>query len=78
MDRFKRTQVNGEVVGEIRAAMARKGVKPLAVSSAVGINRSGMYRRLKGDTPFTLDELLAIASFLDVPAGSFFETGVTA
>lgn len=52
--------------------MARKGVKPLAVAAAVGMNRSSLYRRLSGDTPFSLDEILAIAACLGVPAGSFF------
>ncbi|MFD5599217.1 helix-turn-helix domain-containing protein [Leucobacter sp. NPDC058333] len=72
MERFKRTQTNEIVVGEIRAAMARKGLKPLAVAAAVGMNRSSIYRRLNGDTPFDLDEILAIADVLEVPASSFF------
>ena len=72
MERFRSTQSNQVVVGEIRAAMARRGVRPLAVAEAVGINRSGMYRRLNCETPFTIDEILAIASYLKVPAGSFF------
>ncbi len=58
--------------------MARKGVKPLEVSSGIGLNRSGMYRRLNCETPFTLDELLAIAAFLGVSASSFFPQEVTA
>lgn len=72
MDRFKSDQANSVVVGEVRAAMARRGVKPLAVSVAIGLNRSSMYRRLSGDTSFSVDELLAIASYLDVSPGSFF------
>lgn len=78
MDRFNRPRGNVSIIGEIRAAMARRDVRPVAVAAAIGMNRSSIYRRLNGDTPFTLDEILAIAAYLDVPAGSFFEREMAA
>lgn len=55
------------VAEEIRAAMARRRISQSALAGAIGRSQSGVSRRLKGETPFDVNELVAIARVLDVP-----------
>ena len=58
------------VAAEVRAALARDGRKAAALAEATGISRTSLSRKLRGLTPFYVEELIAIASALDVDAGA--------
>jgi transcriptional regulator with XRE-family HTH domain len=58
------------IAAEVRAAIARAGLRQTAVADAVGMSRTAMGYRLKGRYPFTIDELYAISSYLGVPIGT--------
>lgn len=57
------------VAAEIRAAMARKRVTQVALAGLIDMPVHSLARRLKSETPITVDELAAIAAALDVPVG---------
>ena len=54
------------VAGEIRAGLARHRMSQLDLAAAIGINPSGLSRRLTGKREFTLTELIRAAEFLGV------------
>jgi transcriptional regulator with XRE-family HTH domain len=54
------------VASEVRAAIARVGVTQKQVAFALGQKEAWLSRRTKGHTPFTPDELAAIAAYLHV------------
>ncbi|WP_449281211.1 helix-turn-helix domain-containing protein [Leucobacter sp.] len=60
------------VANEVRACIARIGASRAAVEDAIGISQSALSRKLRGESAFTVDELLGLASFLDVEASEFF------
>jgi hypothetical protein len=53
----------------IRGALASRGIKTYrATSDAVGIGKDALGRRYRGETPWTLPDLEAVATFLELPA----------
>lgn len=54
------------VAGEVRSWLGRRGYKQKDLASALGIDPSAISERLNGKTDFTLDELPAVAEFLDI------------
>lgn len=58
------------IAGEVRAALGRDGRKATALAESTGISRAALSRKMRGLTPFYVEELLAIADALDVDAGS--------
>jgi len=55
------------VAGEVRAAMARRGVSQTALAAALGMSQAAVSRRLRGAIPLDVKELAAIAEILGVP-----------
>lgn len=53
-------------VDNIRAEMARKRKRQAEMASVLGIAQSGVSARMSGKTPFDLNELYAVARWLDV------------
>lgn len=51
----------------IRAEMARKRRTQVGLAAVLGIAQSGVSARMAGKTPFDVNELYAIAEWLDVP-----------
>lgn len=51
----------------VRAEMARRSISQTQLAQAIGINQSGLSKRLRGLVPFDVDEMAAVAGFLDVP-----------
>lgn len=51
----------------VRAELARRKINGTEFATALGWPRTTAWRRLNGNTAFTLDELTAVASFLEVP-----------
>lgn len=58
--------LSAAVAAEIRAEIARQGVSRRRLSLDLGFAPSYLDRRLKGATPFRLDELESVARRLDV------------
>ena len=55
------------VAAEVRAGIARAGVRQKAVAAHLGMSQGALSRRITGASPFTLDELARVAGFLGVP-----------
>lgn len=56
------------VVGaNVRAEMARRGVSQAALGAVLGFKQPSISARLRGRTPFDINELHQVADFLGVP-----------
>jgi predicted transcriptional regulator len=51
----------------VRAEMARRGMSQATIGKLLGISQASVSSRLRGTTPFNINELVAIAAYLDVP-----------
>lgn len=51
----------------VRAEMARQGVTQMALARKIGLSQAAISARIKGRTPFDINELSQIAEVLDVP-----------
>jgi transcriptional regulator with XRE-family HTH domain len=56
-----------QVAGEVRAVLARRQISGKQLASQLGMSQFAISRRLRGETPFSIDELAASAEFLGVP-----------
>lgn len=61
-------RASGDLTCKIRAHLRRKGLTVTALSTATGIARSTLQKKLNGKGDLTVAELVAIAIALDVPA----------
>jgi transcriptional regulator with XRE-family HTH domain len=59
------------LLAEVRACMARRRVTGRDLANGLGMGRQSMQRRLTGEVPFRIGELIAIAVLLDVPVSTF-------
>lgn len=55
-----------EVGNEVRAARARRRMTQQELADAVGISRERLMRRESGDVAWTVDQLAAVASILNI------------
>ena len=62
-------QLRGAVAATVRAEMARRHLTQSDVADAIGVPRTGVSRRLTGQTPFDVDELAALADLFDMTPG---------
>lgn len=53
--------------GSIRAELARRKISGRQMGTDLGWTRNKTQRRLSGDHPLTIDELVAVARYLDIP-----------
>lgn len=60
-------------VDNIRAEMARKRKNQSELAAILGVSQAGVSRRLKGTTPFTVNELYAVARWLGVSVKALVE-----
>lgn len=58
------------IAGEVRAAVAREGVSARSLAREVEMSPASLSRKLRGDVSFSVEELIAIANFLDVSVTS--------
>ncbi len=61
------------LAGELRAALGREQRSQRWLSEKTGISPTALGRKLRGDTSFTIDELLDVAHALGVSAASIIE-----
>lgn len=66
------------VASKVRAKAAERRISIRALADKCGIEYSAMLRRTRGEVDFTADELVTIASRLDVNAGEFLPPAPTA
>lgn len=64
------------VAAVILDEMARQQRSQIELAGALGLSQAAVSRRLSGSTPWTVDELIVAAGFLEVPVGSFMGRGV--
>lgn len=64
MEREGRSQ---HAAGEIRAHLARRQISGKTFAARLGLSQFAVSRRLRGQTPFSIDELSRAAEFLGVP-----------
>lgn len=72
------TTFSREVAGAVQAAMDAAGVTHLELATEVGIPRVTLGRRLKGGSPFTVQELADIAAYLHLDPADLLRTAQTA
>lgn len=63
-----------ESVGaEVRGLLAKNKISQSAAGKHLGLSQAAMSRRLLGEVPFNVDELVAIAALVGVPASRFLD-----
>ena len=55
------------VAAEVRAWMARRGVRQETLAAQMGLSQSALSMRLRGRTRWTINDLAAVSEALDVP-----------
>ena len=55
------TAIRKRVAANVRAELARSEVQQEKVADALCLSRSAINRRMKGEVPFTVDEVFIIA-----------------
>lgn len=70
--------MRGRVAAEVRAVAARKRVYQRDIAKRLGMSQPALSRRWNGEIPFDVEELDAIAAFLNVPITSFLGMTATA
>jgi transcriptional regulator with XRE-family HTH domain len=58
--------------------MARRRVSQTTLGAHMGLKQASVSARLTGRTPFDINELHAVADFLDVPLAVLLKDGVEA
>lgn len=53
--------------GSVRAELARRKISGQQMGRDLGWTRNKTSRRLSGEYPMTIDELVAVAKYLDIP-----------
>lgn len=64
------------VATEIRGLMARRKLSAVDLSNFLKIHRSTAARRVNGETDLTIDEIVDIAAWLDVPVTRLINAAV--
>lgn len=63
------------VAAEVRAQLARRlDISRATAAEHIGISRTLLWNRLRGDSPFTVNELEKLAELLNVPVATFLPT----
>jgi transcriptional regulator with XRE-family HTH domain len=66
-----------QVAAEVRAMAARKGYKQVQIAAVIGESQSTVSRLLKGQRPFDIDHLAALAGEWDCPITDLIPSRVT-
>lgn len=63
-------QADQLVAGEIRAELARQRMTQADLATQLGVSRPWLSRRLSGETPLSVGDMVVIAEALDVPVAT--------
>lgn len=58
--------------------MARRGISQMRLAEALGMSQPAISARLRGATPFDINELTAIAEFFGMPVAGLLPEGAAA
>lgn len=61
----------GATAETVRVELAKRGMSGRALARATGMAPSRVHRLLRGDYPFTVEELGDVAAVLDLPLTAF-------
>ena len=64
-------QIVSEVLGEIRAELARQGIRQTAIVDLLGVSASSVSAKLAGTQPMTMLEFFQIAALANVDPRKF-------
>ena len=67
-----------QVGANVRAEMARRRISQQALGEHLSLCQSSVSLRLRGQRPFDVQELEAVATFLDVPVSALLPSEVAA
>lgn len=73
MKQLTRTTSSRTVAANVRAEKARRNVSTTQLAEGIGLGRVALSRRLNGHAQWTIDEIAAIARFLDVSIDSLIQ-----
>lgn len=59
------------VAAEIRAELARQKISQTTVAIVLGVSQASASRRLSGETPMDVNDLIKLAELLRVPVARF-------
>jgi transcriptional regulator with XRE-family HTH domain len=62
------------VAAEVRAELGRAKISSSELARRLGRSHSYLYRRIRGEVAFDVEDLSAIATELDVPVSRFIKT----
>lgn len=71
MTNHTKADVNVQVGELVHQHMWRQKVTQTTMADALGIGQPAVARKLRGERPFSVDELLAVASHLNLPITEF-------
>lgn len=54
---------------EVKAWLVRRDLKQSDLAAGIGLTQTGVSKRLSGRVPFTIEELLLVADFLEITLG---------
>lgn len=60
------------VADEVNSWIGRRRTSAARLATRMGVSPTYLYRRLNGETPFSTDDLFALADLLNVPADVFW------
>jgi transcriptional regulator with XRE-family HTH domain len=66
-------QKHDDVAAEVRAHLARRRISGRRLAAQLGMTEPYLSRRLTGAVPFNVNDLSAIADYLELPVASFFD-----
>ena len=66
------------VAAEVRAELARRKIPQSGLVGVLHMSEVSVSRRLRGETPFDINELVAVADFLGVPIATLLPVGAAA
>lgn len=67
---------DGGVAANVRAQLARHMISQRTIATVLGLTKTAMSRRMRGETEFRANELQAIATHLGVDVASFYTSEV--
>lgn len=72
------TDVRASIAASVRAEMARRSKTQRDLAALLGVDQQSISLRCRGERSFRAEELVAIASWLDVPLDQLTGSGVAA
>lgn len=66
------------VAAEVRAELARHNISRTDAAAALGMSRTLLWQRLRGESSFTVAELEALAELIGVPVNQFLPVPASA